>query len=231
MSAGVRVVGCDPMRSASGLTAPRSRSFAPARPARPIHRGVLPHGPPQGAVNDKQMISLSGSPPQPLPPPRSNLNLLLSPLHGPVRRWGQRQLGRALAREALESLLNQAAPADEPGAVVLERAKFAEYPTPGCGPRTLALTVVDVLRQHRAAGFHVSQLFARQRIRLAQRFLLRNLADDRASVSRTPRFFERLDLDDHEVNRSLGSAARPRIVTAAEDEAEQPGRQISRLVI
>jgi hypothetical protein len=83
---------------------------------------------------------------------------------------------------------------------------------------------VDVLRKHPAAGFHVSQLFAGQRIRLAQRVLLRNLADDRASVSRTPRFFERLDLHDHEANRSPGPAARPRVVTAA-------GMRPNRLVV
>jgi hypothetical protein len=123
--------------------------------------------------------------------------------------------------------LNEAAPADEPGAVVLERAKFADCPAPGCGSRVLALTVVDVLRKHPAAGFHVSQLFAGQRIRLAQRVLLRNLADNRASVSRTPRFFERLDLHDlhdHEANRSPGPAARPRVVTAA-------GMRPNRLVV
>jgi hypothetical protein len=158
-----------------------------------------------------------------LPPSRSNLNLLLCPLHGPVRRGRQRQPGRALAREALESLLNEAAPADEPGAVVLERAKFADCPAPSRGSRSFALTVVDVLREHRAAGFHVSQLFPGQRIRLAQRFLLRNLADDRASVSRTPRFFERLDLHDHEANRSLAPPL-DHASHAARDEAEQAGR-------
>jgi hypothetical protein len=37
---------------------------------------------------------------------------------------------------------------------------------------------MDVLRQHRAASFHVFQGFRRQRIRLPERILLRNLADD-----------------------------------------------------
>ena len=55
-SAEVRVVSCAAMRFASGLAAPRSRSCAPARPARPIYRGVLPHGSPQGAMNDRQII-------------------------------------------------------------------------------------------------------------------------------------------------------------------------------
>src|SRR2546421_11076361 len=44
------------MRSVSGGTAPRSRSSASARPGHPIYRGVLPHGSPQGAVNDDPTI-------------------------------------------------------------------------------------------------------------------------------------------------------------------------------
>ena len=73
--------------------------------------------------------------------------------------------------------------------------KFAECLAPGCGFWTVILAVVDVLPQHRAASFRLSQSLAHQRIRLAQRFLVRNLAHDHASYH-APRFFERLDLHD-----------------------------------
>jgi hypothetical protein len=59
--------------------------------------------------------------------------------------------------------------------------KLPERLAPGCGPGTLLLAFVDVLAQHRAASFRLSQRLADQRICMAQRFLLRNPADDRAS--------------------------------------------------
>jgi hypothetical protein len=48
-----------------------------------------------------------------------DLNLLLRPKCSPVPRRLQRRLGRALAHVAIESFLNQAAPAHQLGAALL----------------------------------------------------------------------------------------------------------------
>src|ERR1700733_1262915 len=61
-----------------------------------------------------------------LPSPRSDLNLLLRPKCSLVSRWLQRRLRWGLAHVAIESFLNQAAPAHQLPAALVQRMKFAK---------------------------------------------------------------------------------------------------------
>ena len=100
-------------------------------------------------------------------PPYPDLDLLLRSTGGSARRRRQRPLRRGFSNRGLEGLPDQAVPAQEFGAVVLERAKLAECVAPGRGSGTAALAFADVRTEHRAASFRLLQRQGHQRLSLA----------------------------------------------------------------
>ena len=100
-------------------------------------------------------------------PPYPHLDLLLCSTRVPARRRRQRPLRRGFSDRGFEGLLDQAVPAQEFGAVVLERAKLAECVAPGRGSGTVALAFADVCTEHRAASFRLLQRQGHQCLGLA----------------------------------------------------------------